>query len=254
MSENQRVPGLEKGLIALEYIAGHPTGVGFEDLLSNLPITRTTLFRILKTLETKGCIVRREKQYTLSGRLVFRNGFDTTRFRKAAMPYLNNLLKSVGGTVEAAVYDNLRMRYVAKLESADSAARMLFNEWEYHTHMHASGIGKVMLAFLPEQETDAVIERFGLEAFTQRTITDAKKLKRDLNKIYRLGGCVEYEENRVGVKRLSAPVVLNDQLVGAIGCVGLMSSVISRNQDREMLREVMGCARKITETIKEKKK
>ena len=254
MSKKQIVPGLEKGMIALEYISRHPKGVAFGELLSNLPITRTTLFRILKTFEKIGCVVRQDRLYTLSGRVVFRTGFDNAVFRKTALPYLKNIIKESGGTAEAAVYEKQRILYIAKLESPDSAARMLFNEWEYHTHMHASGIGKVMLAFLPEQEIDAVIERFGLKAYTERTITDAGNLKKHLKNIRKQGGCVEYEENRVGVKRISAPVVCNGELAGAIGCVGLMSDVISRKQDREMLEKVIGCARKISNVIKEKMK
>ena len=249
MSTAQIVPGLEKGLSVLELISAETSGIRFEEILNTLPVTRTTLFRLLKTLEKKNYILKHKNRYFPVSRFSGPDRKVLLKARNIMHPFLRNLLHFTGETVEAAVLETGRILYIAKLEAPDISVRMRFNEWEYHTHMHASGICKVMLAHAPVEDVRRITTNRKMKQFTPGTITDLDEFEKDLKKIRRKGGSIECEENRIGVKRISAPVFVNKTIFGAIGYVGLISNMTGRKKDREILKKVRDCADRISEKL-----
>lgn len=71
---------------------------------------------------------------------------------------------------------------------------------------HCSAVGKVMLAFLPEEKIVEVISDKGLPRRTENTITDIEELKTHLQHIREQGYAFDDEENEKGVKCVGAPI------------------------------------------------
>ena len=71
---------------------------------------------------------------------------------------------------------------------------------------HCSAVGKVMLAFLPEERLVSIVKDKGLPRRTENTITDFEELKKHLQLIRKQGYALDDEENERGVKCVAAPI------------------------------------------------
>jgi len=80
--------------------------------------------------------------------------------------------------------------------------------------------GKAVLAFLPEDQANRIVEMEGLPAHTKHSITDAESLRRDLAAIRKRGYATDMEEFRDGISAISAPVFNSaSRVVGALTVV-----------------------------------
>jgi len=71
---------------------------------------------------------------------------------------------------------------------------------------HASALGKVLMAYLPDGEVDAIVTQYGLPRFTTNTITDAGALREALHRVRLDGYAQDAEEIEIGLRCLSAPI------------------------------------------------
>ncbi|WP_121823555.1 IclR family transcriptional regulator [Halostella salina] len=98
---------------------------------------------------------------------------------------------------------------------------------EYETNpgmrfpIHCSGSGKAILAHQPEERVDAIIERHGLQKFTEKTITSRAELLNELEQIRNRGVSYEYGEYHPGMATISAPILSPDDTpLGGISITG----------------------------------
>jgi DNA-binding IclR family transcriptional regulator len=73
--------------------------------------------------------------------------------------------------------------------------------------VHASSHGKAILAFLPESEREAILERLDLKRFTERTITTVAAMRKELATIRERGYAFDLAEEADGVHCASAPIL-----------------------------------------------
>jgi DNA-binding IclR family transcriptional regulator len=108
--------------------------------------------------------------------------------------------------------------------------------------LHSVAAGKAMLAHFPQGRVDAVVERHGLPALTDRTITDREELAAALERIRDRGYAVNEGESWEGVQAVGAPVLApDDRVVG-----GLSVSGSSHRVDPEAFGDlVMGAANEL---------
>ena len=249
MGKQNIIPSLEKGLKVLDIITSSLQGITAERLHSTTQISMTTLLRILKTFEKNGYITKKQGCFMLSiGCRIGREKF-ISHIREIAMPYLKKLLHTTGETVEFGILEGGKIFYVAKLEADDYSVKMLFEEGKFYRHMHASGICKVMLAFLSEQEIESIVKRDGMKKFTPKTITDLPTLLKNLKPIRTQSGSIEIEENRTGVKRISAPIFFKDNIFGPKGFVGPVSKLSLHIKDSEILKKIKKYTQKISQDL-----
>jgi IclR family KDG regulon transcriptional repressor len=72
--------------------------------------------------------------------------------------------------------------------------------------LHCTALGKVLLAFLPEEERKKILEQKELPRLTDNTITDRNKLEKELSKIQKQGFSLDQEENEKDVRCIAAPI------------------------------------------------
>ncbi|MCF2533854.1 IclR family transcriptional regulator [Yinghuangia soli] len=82
--------------------------------------------------------------------------------------------------------------------------------------LHAGGSSKAFLAFLAESEIDAYLDRNALDPMTDRTLTDAGKLRRELAAIRKRGYATSVGERQSGAASVAAPVFDHDGRVAAV--------------------------------------
>lgn len=115
--------------------------------------------------------------------------------------------------------------------------------------MNATAGAKAILAFLdPEVADDLIESHTAFESFTPKTITDVKKLKRQLQEIREKGYATDSEETEYGISAIGVPVFNHDDLpVAAIVVVG-MTVKIEQEMDN-ILQRLRQTARKISQSL-----
>lgn len=84
--------------------------------------------------------------------------------------------------------------------------------------MHATAVGRVMLAAQPDWFIDAYLER-ELEAPTAKTMIEPEMLRAEIDEVKRQGYSITVEQMRVGQLSIALPVVVDGQTIAAVGMV-----------------------------------
>lgn len=194
----------------LEFIiaeSGKNTPLTFAEISSALPFARTTVHRILYSLQKLGYLEKDKLgRYHLSSKF-----FDLTasavhfrRLRAIVRDQMQNLLLRFGETVNLGVLDDGEVTYIDVLQSP-SALRIAAVPGERNP-VHCTALGKSLLAYLPEPELHAIVDKLPLIKLTPKTITQKKHLLEHLSRVREQGIAVDVEENVTGVVCVAAPI------------------------------------------------
>lgn len=196
-------------------------------------LNKSTVFRILDTLEGMGWVARESRTglyrlglgvFELGSRAV--NGLD---FYKVSSPHLEQLVKVTGQTAHLAIHDNGEVLYLNKLENPGSFISQPSNIG-LRLPMHCTAVGKVLLAFdSDQQKVQEILARKGLEKFTEKTITTIEELSKELDDIRSKGYAIDDEEIQTGLRCVAAPIGdYTRKVVAAISVSGLSSNFNDR--------------------------
>ena len=130
--------------------------------------------------------------------------------RDAAEPIMEDLRQVTHLRVHLAVLDGVDVVYVRILGPNIGLGSKVGGRLP----AHATGVGKVMLAYSPRATVKARVEA-GMERFTPRTITTPGGLAAELRKIRSVGTGFDLEESTVGVSCVAAPVFGTDRKIAA---------------------------------------
>ena len=97
--------------------------------------------------------------------------------------------------------------------------------------LHCRAAGKVIMAYLTEEENDAVIKRYGLPKFTPKTITRKRKLIIELDKIRNNGYAISRQEFAPEGVSMAFPIFNKDKAI--IGSLSIHSTVNRLNEEAE---------------------
>jgi IclR family acetate operon transcriptional repressor len=227
------VQSVERALELLEALADPGEAKGVSELARTTGLPVATIHRLLATLVSRG-YVRQDTashKYTLGSHLIRLGEAAARDFAQFARPYLTELMEASGETANLAVLEDGQIAYVAQVASRHHRVRM-FTEVGRRVHPHTSGVGKVVLAFRPRAEVEALLARTGLPRRTSRTITDPARFLSELERVAGQGYAIDSGEEEVGVRCLAVPVF------GVGGSVAAMSvsAPEGRLQDRDIER------------------
>ncbi|MCW1400904.1 IclR family transcriptional regulator [Novosphingobium sp. MW5] len=137
-----------------------------------------------------------------------------------AAPLLHKLASDLRAVVQLGTFDNDMVTYRVK---TGEGASELFTRVGMQLEAYCSGIGKVLLAHLPEGQLDAYLDTGPFPALTDRTITDPKALVAELRLVAQRGFAVDDGEIAEGLHCLAAPVSAPDGRVLAAISVSQMA-------------------------------
>jgi len=237
---NDGVQSVERALELLEALAdpGEPRGVSELRRATGLPVA--TIHRLLATMAVRG-YVRQDTathKYCLGSHLIRLGEAATRQFSRFSHPYLAELMEVSGETANLAVFEDGQVAYVAQVPSRHHRVRM-FTEVGRRVLPHTSGVGKVVLAFRPRAEVEALLARTGLPRRTPRTITELDRFLAELDTVARQGYAIDSGEEEVGVRCLAVPVFGIGDSVAAMSVSAPEGRLEPRDVERilpEMLR------------------
>jgi DNA-binding IclR family transcriptional regulator len=201
------VPAVERVFDMLEFLisSGKPRNV--TEISRALKIPKSSVFGILHTLRHRGYIEKLEDdRYGVTMKL-FGLGASMVAcldLRQQVAPLLRKLAAETNITAHLAVLATDEAVYIDRAEAA--GAIRLTTYVGCRRPLHSTGIGKALLAWLPEGEVDRIIASRGLTAFTPRTVGSPAALKAELAQVRANGYGVSIEENEAGVCGIGAPI------------------------------------------------
>nr|WP_281174929.1 IclR family transcriptional regulator [Actinomadura oligospora] len=201
----EAVRSLERAFELLEHLADAGGEMALSELTEVSGLPMPTIYRLMRTLVNHG-YVRQEanKRYALGPRLI-RLGDGAGRLLGSwARPALARLVDEVGETANMAVLEGDAAVYVAQVPSRHSMR--MFTEVGRRVLPHCTGVGKALLAQLPEQRVREILSRTGMPARTPNTFTDPNALVDELARVRQRGYAVDDEEQEIGVRCVAVPL------------------------------------------------
>jgi IclR family pca regulon transcriptional regulator len=181
-------------------------------------LNRSTCYRFCQTLKAIGYleeVERRRFRPGLKAISLARAALSSRELPELALPYLRELQKTVGEAVNMSLLDGTDVVYVARILSDHLITLRLYVGSRLPAY--ATSMGRAILAFLPEQEAEAILDRSDLRPITEHTITDRRRLKAELQRIRARGYSTNDQEMAIGLRGVAAPIMAsNGRPVAAI--------------------------------------
>ena len=200
-------------------------------------MNKSTVYRFLTSLEKLGFVRQDEEtgKYSLTLRLfeIGMAALDRLELWREAEPVLKEIGRVTGETVHLGTLDESRLVYVGKIESVKTLRVSMMSRVGRTAPTYCTGLGKTLLAYLPQERVDDMLEKEKMVRLTARTITRRPDLERELASIREKGYALDDEEHEIGVRCVAAPVRDNKGTV----CAAVSVSVpVIRLTDREIPR------------------
>lgn len=244
------IKSLDRAMEVFEYLS-EAQGKPLTMLAEEMGQSPATVYRILVTLAGRGLVeFDHENQLWHIGPRAFVIGarfLRRTSLVDRARPIMRKLMEATGETANLGIEREGAVLFLSQVETHETI-RAFFPPGTL-SPMHASGIGKALLAHLDHYRLHRLLAAAGLQAFTQRTITDPEALKSDLQIVRARGFAVDNEEKNAGMRCIAAPVFdMNREAVAGISVSGPTSRV-SEAQIEALSRPVIEAAQELTLAI-----
>lgn len=194
---------------------------------AKLPVS-TTHRLVNQLLETHAIIRTADGSYEI-GTKIWRLGILAsvhTNLRELALPYMEDIYSLGNDAVQIGVLDGMRCLVIERI--AGSRSLNVISRPGVRLPLHASGIGKILLAHGSKELQQAALTT--LDKYTGKTITDVKVLEKQLKDIKVNGFARSEEEIMIGVTSLAVPIYGYGNKV--IAALGLLTPVNNRDIDR----------------------
>lgn len=208
-----------KALDVLEMVAHANRPMRFNDLLATSVFPKATLYRFLQTLTNQGMLSYDDERgtYSLGVRLVrlAHSAWAQSSLAPIARRYLDELAEESGQTIHLAQMDQGQVLYVDK-RNAKSAVEMFSSAGKVGP-AYCTGVGKAMLAFMPDDAVQSAIARQSFFRFTDKTLDSKELLIAELTQIRGRGYAFDREEHEPGIICCALPILSRSgRVLGAI--------------------------------------
>lgn len=174
---------VSKSLKVLELLQSARSTMGLQDIARRIQLSKTSTFRLLRTLEAAGCLVG-----VGSGEYRLAPGIHSVvptlwlarllHVATVRMQELNNQLRETVSL--AALFDN-RVEVVAVIESPQIIK--MSNVVGHILPPNASSLGKVIAAFQSLAQREKLLRSYGFWHFTEHSITDPAKVQEEFSRV-----------------------------------------------------------------------
>lgn len=248
-TEQNTIKSLDRAMGVLEKLARLETAT-LSTLARSLGESPATVYRILITLQNRAMVELEPGDQTWhigSGAFLIGSTFlRRTSLIERARPVLRELMQATGETANLGIEEAGSVLFVSQVET-HSTIRAFFPPGT-KSQLHASGIGKVLLANLPAARIDEMLG-WPMEAFTDFTLDAPERLRADLDRIRRDGYSVDNEERNLGMRCIAAPIWnAYGEAIAGISVSGPTSRV-GPNQIVPFAEHVKAAARKVSQSM-----
>lgn len=214
-SDERNVPISVVGRISrlLQALEARPGPVGISELAADTGMAKGTVHRLVEQLLEERLVERTDDARLVLGVRLFELGSRVPLPRTltdVARPLMVDLHQATDRQIHLAVLDGVEVVYVEIVRGGLPLASSIGGRLP----AHATGVGKVILAYSPRSTLTARIEA-GLPALTPHTLVTPEDLERNLQDIRSEGTSYDHEESHRGISCVAAPVFGADKRIRA---------------------------------------
>jgi len=223
LKDKYKVATIQKGIDILNLYKINQK-LSFTDIKKKLSYNKSTLFRILYTLEQNKYLARdKHGKYEL-GLDIYILGNQISKIsklEKASDLSLRELAEATHLTTHLGILDGLNVVIIGKYNPPNSSINMV-SRIGSSIPAHCTGQGKVLLAFSSHEKVEKIIGSKGLRRYTSNTLTTSNKLFQELQKIREQGYAIDNAEHEKHIHCIAFPILNeSDEVVAAISITGL---------------------------------
>ncbi|MHA6346298.1 HTH-type transcriptional regulator BhcR [Roseivivax sp. CAU 1761] len=249
-TEQNTIKSLDRAMEVFEHLSDQP-GAALSTLAADLDQSPATLYRILVTLEGRGLVeFDAASQLWHVGARAFVIGarfLRRTSLVERARPVLRELMEETGETANLGIAQGASVLFVSQVET-QASIRAFFPPGTL-SPMHASGIGKALLAHMPAERRARRLAAAPLERFTPHTFCDPAALETELALSRARGWALDGEEKTLGMRCVAAPVFdAHGEAVAGLSVSGPTSRV-SETAVTALADRVKAAARQLSQAV-----
>lgn len=248
---NYPIKVLTKTFSVLETLLKNKAPMSMTEISERLDFYPSTIHRILDTLKYGGYVEQdpTTQKYQLGLKLLELGMAKLQQIDLVgeATPYLKELAKKCNETVHLAILEDSQVLYLAKEESSQTI-RMISYVGR-RAPIHCTALGKVLLANLPLEERNKLLDRIELPRLTEHTITDRKQLEIELEEIVENGFGLDREEHEQDVRCIAAPVRNYQEKVIAAVSISSPAYRINEKNQNHIKEEIVATCKKISSRL-----
>jgi DNA-binding IclR family transcriptional regulator len=246
---NHPVRTTEKSLQLIEVLDEHGKAK-IHELESDVEMTKGAIHNHLSTLREHGYVTKDGNAYKLSFKFFAIGGATRNRSElyQSGKRKINQLASETDFLTNLMVEEGGKGVYL--YQARGDHAVPLDTHIGYQIHLHCTGIGKAILAHLPRERVNEIIDQWGLPKETENTITTADALFDELEDIRKQGYATDHAERTEGLTCIGAPVRVDEQLYGALSVSAPTKRLGNEEFEEQLIAEVEGTSNDISLNIK----
>ncbi|WP_370398854.1 HTH-type transcriptional regulator BhcR [Sulfitobacter sp. JB4-11] len=244
------IKSLDRAMEVFEFLS-EAQGKTLSTLAADMGQSPATIYRILVTLEGRGLVEFDQidqvwhigpRAFVIGARFLRR-----TSLVDRARPIMRQLMEQTGETANLGIEQNGHVLFVSQVET-HASIRAFFPPGTL-SRLHASGIGKALMAQMDTARVDKLLAARPLEEFTTFTLTRRDALLADLAETRARGFAIDGEERNLGMRCIAAPVFdLHGEAVAGISVSGPTSRV-GADRVADFSPAVVAAARDLTAAV-----
>lgn len=243
------VKSAERVLKIFDLLENYSDGLTNKDISIKLNYAPSSTLAILQTMCENGYLtVDGQKRYALGGRLVRLGAVTASHFDivKTATPYLKELMKRVSETSFLGILSQDKIVYIAKENSRNTINTNA--QIGSIKPVYCTGLGKAILAFMPEEERESIIKNLYFERFTDQTVKDADSLRMQLKQFEKQGYAVDDQEIEENLYCFAVPIYdAQHHVTAAVSVSGPKERMI--NKKNLIIKEILGISLKLSQQM-----
>ncbi len=208
IEKSYSVPNLERALSIFELLKECPQGLSLTELQERLGFPKSSIFRITQTLVDRGYLMKSDQPSLFSLSKKFLHiGLSTlseASLIEKCLPLMRSLRDELKETVLLGALVEKEGVLLEQVLGTHPFTFMLKVGQRFN--LHPSAPGKSILAYLPESECDSILNNISFEKFNDRTISNVKDFKKELETVRSCGYGIDYAEELEGVHCVGAPI------------------------------------------------
>jgi IclR family acetate operon transcriptional repressor len=201
------ITSVQRCLRLLGLFSQAPDGLSATEVtkLSGLPVS--TVHRFLVNLEEAGfldCGVSGKYHLGIACFSIGHAALGQLDIRRLSLPYLQALNQHTRETIHLTVRQGPTAVYVEKLDSPEHLR--IFSRIGALVPLYCTAVGKVLLAYMPQEERDDILQHFEPRRLTPNTIASRQELDQHLNRVRKAGHAFDLEEHEPHIRCIAAPI------------------------------------------------
>jgi DNA-binding IclR family transcriptional regulator len=201
------ITALQRGLRLLQLFSESPHGLTAKQVAERSRLPVSTVHRFLANLEGAGFLNCSGDGVHNLGIACFAIGhaaLGQLDIRRISLPYLQELNRQTRETIHLTVRHGLSAVYVEKLDSPEQLR--IHSRIGAGVPLYCTAVGKVMLAYMPDDERKKVLPQLGLKRLTPNTVGNIQELEAELSRVRKNGYACDLEENEPHIRCVAAPI------------------------------------------------